>query len=150
MNCNECEAVLYLHRSFRPRRQTGRGFLVGTVFLDTALLFCAFVLATSPFVQKPGIVLKLPVASQTTGIQFNDMVLSITHNGLFFFNDELVQSDELESVLSVAVKIHPNASLILEADRAIQQWTVGKVYDAATCAGFRQIFIATQKPLVVP
>ena len=146
MNRNDCEAVLHLHRTFIPRRRTGRGFLTGIVFLDAALLFSAFVLGTSHFVLKPGIALELPVASQTGGIQFNDMVLSISRNGLFFFNDEQIQIAQLEPVLRAAIAKRPDAALILEADTTTPQATAAAVYDAAARAGFRQIFIATRNP----
>lgn len=146
MNRNDCEAVLHLHRTFIPRRRTGRGFLTGTVFLNAALLFSAFVLVTSHFVLKPGITLDLPVASQTEGIQFNDMVLSISREGLFFFNDEQVQSAQLEAVLRKAADERPGMALILEADATTPQASASAVYDAAARAGFRQIFIATRSP----
>jgi len=144
MNRNDCEAVFHLHRTFLPRRRTGRGFLTGTVFLNAALLFSAFVLATSHFVLKPGIALDLPVASQTEGIQFNDMVLSISREGLFFFNDEQVKPAELGSVLRKAAEERPGIALILEADATTPQGAATAVYDAAARAGFRQIFIAAR------
>lgn len=144
MNRNDCESVLHLHRTFLPHRRTGRGFLTGTVFLDAALLITAFVLAASPFVRKPGIALDLPVAAQVDGVRFNDTVLSISSGGLFFFNDELVRPDALEAVLRSASGKNPDATLILEADRATPQAVAASVYDAAARAGFRRIFIATQ------
>lgn len=144
MNRNNCEATLHLHRTFLPRRRTGRGFLTGTVFLDTALLFSAFVLATSHFVLKPGIKIDLPVTSQTEGIQFNDMVLSISREGLFFFNDEQVKPSDLEAVLRAAVQERPGIALILEADAVTSQTSITAIYDAAALAGFRQVFIATR------
>jgi biopolymer transport protein ExbD len=144
MNRNDCEAVLHLHRMFRPRRRTGRGFLTGAVFLDAALLIAAFVLATSPFVRQPGILVDLPVSSAGGGIRFNDMVLSIPRDGLIFFNDELVSLDRLEPALRTAAQSHPGAALILEADPSTPQSTAIAVYDAATAAGFRQVLIATQ------
>ena len=149
MNRNDCEAVFHLHRMFLPRRRTGRGFLIGTVFLDAALLFSAFILVTSHFVLKPGIMLDLPVASQTEGIQFNDMVLSISREGFFFFNDEQVKPTDLESVLRSAAQEHPGIALILEADATTSQASAASVYDAAARAGFRQVFIATHSPAPV-
>ena len=150
MNRNDCEAVLRFHRTFLPRRRTGRGFLTGTVFLDTALLFSAFVLSTAHFVQKPGIALDLPRVSQADSIQFNDMVLSISNEGLFFFNDELVRPDQLESALRVAAQAHPGIALILEADANTSQAAATSVYDAAARAGFRQVFIATRDATPAP
>ena len=144
MNRNDCEAVLYMHRAFRPRRRTGRGFLTGTVFLDAALLIVSFVLATTPFVLKPGIALDLPVANASTGIRFNDRVLKITRDGFFFFNDEQIAPTEVESAFRIALEKRPGISLIFEADASIPQATVAAVYDAAAAAGFQQIFMATQ------
>jgi biopolymer transport protein ExbD len=146
MSRNDCEAVLYLHRTFRPRRRTGRGFLVGITFLDAALLFSAFVLATSPFVLKPGICLDLPAAGQVEGIRYNDMVLAVTRDGKFFFNDELLPPAELPAALSAAAAARPGTVLILEADQTIPQATAISIYDAAAGAGFKKIFIATQNP----
>jgi biopolymer transport protein ExbD len=146
MNRNESEAILNLHRAFRPRRRTGRGFLTGTVFLDTALLVLAFILLTSPFVLKPGITLDLPTSSRSGSIRFNDMVLQITQEGLLFFNDEQVQPDRLESALRTGAEQRPDAALILEADRNLSQSDLTEIYDAAAIAGFEKIFIATQRP----
>jgi biopolymer transport protein ExbD len=144
MSRNNCEAVLHLHRLFRPRRRTGRGFLTGTVFLDAALLITAFVLATSPLVHKPGIAIDLPVAAQTDGIRFNGMVLTLPQDGRMFFNDEPVTLDRLETELADALKERPGAALILEADPALTQSTLVSIYDAAASAGIRQVFIATR------
>ena len=140
MNRNDCEAVLHLHRTFLPRRRTGRGFLTGTVFLDAALLFGAFVLATS-----------LPAVPAAVGIQYNDMVLGISREGLFFFNDEKVSKDDLQSVLAAAAQERPGIALILEADAITPQSSTAAVYDAAARAGFRKVFIATRNvPMTAP
>lgn len=139
-----CEAVLYLHRTFLPRRRTGRGFLTATVFLDAALLFTAFVLAVSPFVLKPGIELELPVARESGGIRYTDTVLSITRAGLFFFNDERVPPEQLDAVLQAAAERRPGTALILEADATTTQSVTASVIDAASRAGFTRILIATR------
>lgn len=150
MNPENCEAVLHLHRTFRPRRRTGRGFLTGTVFLDAALLFSAFILTVSPFVQKPGIALELPTAAQAGGIRSSDLTMTITHEGLVFFRDEPVDLIRLEAALSSATADRPDAALILEADRSTPQSVITAVYDAAAKAGFRQVFIATRNTTATP
>ena len=150
MSRNDCEAVLHLHRTFCPRRRTGRGFLTATVFLDAALLFVAFTLATSPFVRKPGIELQLPEAASVDGIRYNDTVLSISREGLFFFNDKLISVENLETVLAAAAQKNPDAALILEADRTVSQSTAAGVYEAAARAGFKRIFIATANTAAAP
>jgi biopolymer transport protein ExbD len=146
MNRNDCEAVLYLHRRFRPRRRTGRGFLTGTIFLDASLLITAFVLAMSPLVRKPGITVDLPAAEHSDGIRFNGMVLTIPRDGMMFFNDEPVTLDILQYELADALKEKPDATLILEADPDLSQSTLVSIYDAAAAAGFKQVFIATRSP----
>ena len=146
MNRNDCEAVLHLHRMFRPRRRTGRGFLTGTVFLDASLLITAFVLTTSPLVRKPGILIDLPTATHTEGILFNGMILTIPHDGMMFFNDEPVTLTRLESELAEALHERPDTALILEAAPNLTQSTLIAIYDAAAAAGFEKVFIATRSP----
>lgn len=146
MNRNDCEAVLRLHRTFRPRRRTGRGFLTATVFLDAALLFSAFVLATSPFVQKPGLSIDLPAAGRVEGIRYNDLVLTVTRDGMLFFNDQPVAPAGLPSALRTAAVSQPDAVLIVEADRSVPQSTTVWICDSAGQAGFKKIFIATRNP----
>jgi biopolymer transport protein ExbD len=77
------------------------------------------------------------------------MVLSISHKGLFFFNDEQIQPAQLEAVLRAAAKGRPGLALILEADATTPQASASAVYDAAALAGFRQVFIATRNPAPV-
>lgn len=142
MNRENCEAVLYLHRRFLPRRRTGRGFLTGTVFLDAALLLTAFVLALSPFVLKPGIAVELPQTAPGDGIRFNDMVLTVTPTGQMFFNDEQVQPDRLDAALHAGAEAHPGTALILQMDRSRSHTDAVTLYNAAARAGFREVFIA--------
>lgn len=144
MSRNQCEAVIHLNRVYRPRRQTGRGFLSGTVFLDAALLIVAFVLATASFVETPGIMLDLPVAGQVQGIHAGDMILSIRNDGLTFFNDQPVDPEALLPALRAGLREHPGAALILEADQTLPQSTAMAIYDAAAEAGFLHVFIATR------
>ena len=144
MSRNDCEAVIQLHRAYRPRRRTGRGFLTGTVFLDASLLLIAFVLATSPFVKKPGILLDLPRTGEAGGIRATDLVLSICNDGLYFLNDQQVAPEHLLEDLQFARKIHPDAALVLEADQSLSQSATLAVYNDAAKAGFLQIFIATR------
>jgi len=146
MKCNECEAVFYLHRHFRPRRRTGRGFLVGVTFLDAALLIVAFVLLTSPFVLKPGIRIRLPEAGAVEGVRFNHMVLSVSGEGILFFNDELLTLDEIENAFRAAREKRTDIELIIEADAVIPQEMIITIYDRARRAGIQSIFIATQPP----
>ena len=145
MNRNDCEAVLHLHRRFRPRRRTGRGFLTGTVFLDAALLIAAFVLATSPLVRKPGIAIDLPASVHTESILFSDMVLTLPRDGMMFFNDEPVTKENLKAELADALKERPGSTLILEAAPELTQADLIEIYDAAAAAGFANVFLATRR-----
>jgi biopolymer transport protein ExbD len=78
------------------------------------------------------------------------MVLSISREGFFFFNDEQVKTNDLETVLSAAAQERPGIALILEADATTPQSGIAAVYDAATRAGFRKLFIATRSPAPSP
>lgn len=147
MNRNDCEAVLHLHRTFLPRRRTGRGFLTGIVFLDAALLIAAFVLALSPFVLKPGISIDLPSAANTDSISQIHPTLRITSDGTIFFDDRMFELPGIAQALKVRVQQTGDSILILETDQTVPQAMLTAVYDAAAQAGFQKVFIATQSGL---
>jgi len=78
-----------------------------------------FVLAISFFVLKFGIAIDLPVAEYAGGIRFNDRVLKITLNGIFFFNDEQVTLFGLEDAFCTVLKKRFGIVLILEVDGSV-------------------------------
>ena len=131
-------------RRFKPTRKPAGIFTIGIVFSDAALLVLAFFLAVSPFVMQPGINIKLPASPFSGGAKFGSMILSITHGGGFYFNDERLDIPRLTEALGVAATENPQATLIIEADERVPHGDVIAAWNAALSAGISTVSIATQ------
>jgi len=131
-------------RVFKPSRRPAGIFCISVVFSDAALLVLAFFLAVSPFIMQPGINIKLPASPFTDGARFGSMVLSITRDGWFYFNDERLDVTRLSAALETVVRTHPGAPLIIEADERVPHGTVINAWNAALGAGISEISIATR------
>ena len=131
-------------RHFKPTRKPAGIFSIGIVFSDAALLALAFCLAISPFIMKPGINIKLPASPFTGGAPFGSMVLSITHGGWFYFNDERLDAPRLAEALKASASENPGAPLIIEADERVPHGTVVAAWNAALGAGISDVSMATR------
>lgn len=131
-------------RRFKPSRKPAGVFTISIAFCDAALLALAFFLAVSPFVLQPGINIRLPSSPFTGGARFGSMVLSITHGGWFYFNDERLDLTGLSAALEKASVASPGAPLIIEADERVPHGVVINAWNAALGAGISEISIATR------
>ena len=132
-------------RRFRPSRKRGGIFAVSIVFADTALTLLVFFLLTSPFVMQPGINIRLPASPFSGGARFDAMVLSVTHDGWYFFNDERCSDASLEAafrrVVEQSEQVRP---LIIEADERVSHAKLVTAWNAALAAGIKEVSIATR------
>ena len=92
---------------------------------------------------KPGINIDLPQASFSGGSLHNGVILSITHNGLFFFQDEQVNITQLEIHLNEILLKEPNFTLIIEADKKSNHSMLVQAWEVAQKVGINKITIAT-------
>ena len=138
------DQLVYLRRRFRPRARPISRLVSVAPLVNLALLLFLFYVANSRFVLQPGIVVDLPVASFESGTQIGPMVVTVSQEGLVFFNDERTTLDGLEAAFAQAVHEHPGASLVIEADGRVQHNTLVNIYNMAMAAGIRQVALATR------
>lgn len=132
-------------RRFKPSRRPAGLFGNSVVFFDTALLLLGFYLAISPFVLQPGINIQLPASPFTGGAQFDSLILSITRDGWFYFNDKHCPEENLEAELrKVVAGGDAGAPLIIEADKRVAHGAVVVAWNAALAAGIKEVSIATE------
>jgi biopolymer transport protein ExbD len=131
-------------RRFKPTRRRAGMFCIVVCFFDAALLLIAFNLVLSPLVLQPGINIRLPqTTSFSGGARFDSMILSIPRGGGYYFNDKRMGLDRLVDELKSAVKEHPDAPLIIEADEEVQWGKIVAAWDVAVEAGVKEISSAT-------
>jgi len=131
------------NRFFSPKKKYSGIWISCIIFFDAAFIFLCFYIINSPLMLKPGINIDLPKSSFSGGLIYNGVVLSITHNGLLFFQDEEVNLIQLKSSLEDICLNNPDISLIIEADKKSEHSMLVSAWEIAQKAGIKKITIAT-------
>ncbi len=140
------ERLIYLRRRYRQENRLASGLLDSGPFINVALLLFMFFVLNTPFVLQPGVRLDLPVAPFTDGMPYGALVVTVTHGGQLFFNDNRATMPGLSLAFSQAVHDSPDAVLLIAADDQVSQATLMEVYTRAMAAGFKKAYLATQPP----
>ena len=138
------DRLFHLRRRYQPRRRMDRHFMDIAPWVDVALLVMLYFMIHAPFVLRPGIELDLPVAPMTAGAPYGSPVVTISNEGLMFFNDERTTMSGLASGFQRIAETTPDAVLIIEADTRIQHLRLVEIYNMATQAGIHKVILATR------
>ena len=136
-----------VRRRFKGRYRRSVGPIEVVALLNIILLMGMFVFTGSSFVLQPGIRVQLPSAPFLDGEAYGLRVLTLTQEGLVFFNDELLDMKRLEEALSRPVA---ESALLIEADEGTPYGVLVQVYSMAVRAGIREVVLATRPLAVVP
>lgn len=120
------------------------------LFLNLLVLLFLFHLVHSKFVLQPGIRLDLPEASFSDGMTYDAMVVTVSQEGMVFFQDQRTTMEGLEESFRRAVREQKDARLILEADGRVPHRTLVGVCDMAARAGIRKVLLATRLSAAPP
>lgn len=112
--------------------------------VDVVLLILLFFMISSSYVTKPGVEISLPVSNQNDGFQMNSMVVTLTRNGLVFFNDQRITLESLPKAFDRAHIENPDLPLVIEADETVTVAVQMQVVGEATRAGIQEIALATR------
>ena len=138
------QRLCYMQRRFKPPVRMPRNLIPATALLSVMLIMLMFYVAGSRFVLQPGVIVNLPASSFDTGAPYGPMVLTISQEGMIFFNDERTTLEGLEAVFAQSAHEHPEATLVIEADGRIQQNRIVGIYNMAMAAGIKKIALATR------
>ncbi len=135
-----------LKRNFTARSRRFPPLLEPAAMVDLALLLLVFFIYSSSFVTRPGIRLTLPEAEQAEGLPLNAMVVTLTRQGMVFFNDRRTELEQLPGEFQRMHFEQPDLPLIIEADEQVSYGTITRVHQAALRAGILEVAGATRKP----
>jgi biopolymer transport protein ExbD len=133
-----------LRRRFMSRSRRFPPAVEPAAMVDVVLLILMFFMISSSYVTRPGVQISLPVSDQSQGFQMNAMVVTLTRNGLVFFNDQRLEMAELSKALQRAHIENPDLPLVIEADESVTVEVQMKVVGDATRVGIEEIALATR------
>ncbi len=112
-------------------------------FLNLGLLALMAQFFSSVFVLQPGIKVELPVSSYATGTQYGRMIVSITQEGMIFFNDERVTLDTLGHAFIEARRRNNATALTVQADYRVPYGLIARIMSIALEAEIPSVNLAS-------
>ncbi len=138
------ERMRFLQRRFMARCKPFRGPMPAVALLNLVLLVLLLVLFQSSFVLQPGVVVNLPSSPFVSGVPYSAFVVTVTQDGLVFFDDEQLTLDGLQAAFARMAFERPDSPLIIEADGRVQHSVIIRIYNMAMAVGVREILVATR------
>ena len=113
-------------------------------WINAVLLFFLFFIVNSGFVLQPGISVDLPSAPMVGGASYGSPVVTVSQEGLIFFNDERTTMDGLSTLFTAMPEDQKSASLVIEADGKVSHERLVQIYTMALKAGVKRVVLATR------
>lgn len=129
---------------FRRNLTIARGLLDMTPLIDVVLLLLIFFMLSSSFVFSPGVKVDLPEYSSSESLKKSDLVVTITEEGLYLYNDNVILPRELKNRFRQAASENPNARLIIKAANRVAHGVVVRIMLMAKDAGLENQAFATR------
>lgn len=131
-------------RRYRPRQRLFNNPLGLMPLVNLALLIMLFMLLHASFVRQPSSAVQLPNAAFLNGAPYGLMVVTLTQEGLVFFDDERMAFDDLATAFCKAVRDRKATAITIEADIRVPYGVILRVMNMATAAGLQQVNLATR------
>jgi biopolymer transport protein TolR len=118
-----------------------------TPFVDVMLVLLVIFMVTAPMMVQ-GQNVELPRAEgMALKMDENQMILSVTHEGLYFINETPIAEEQLESKLVAIAANNPNQQVFVKADGKVPYERVAQLIGAAKKAGIPRVGLVTQPEL---
>ncbi len=138
------DQLSFIKRRYRSRLRYSRGIISAVPLADIILVIILFMVINSWYVVKPAVTVNLPEAPFVSGVSPGAMVLTLSREGLIFFNDERITLEGLQRGFVRAARDNPGTPLVIEADNRVRHGTIVRIYNMALEAGFEEVAIATR------
>jgi biopolymer transport protein ExbD len=114
--------------------------MIDTMFF----LLVFFMIATLSMTIQHGMPVSLPTAESSTNTIAEHVSLTLTREGLLYYNREVITLQELEMRLANLRQSSSDPSLLINADEQVPHGRVIKVMDLIRLSGITSMGIATQ------
>jgi biopolymer transport protein ExbD len=114
--------------------------MIDTMFF----LLVFFMIATLAMTLQRGMPVNLPTASSTTDKVKEQVSLTLTEDGILYYNKEPIDLHELQPRLSAILQTDPEPTVVINADEQISHGRVIEVMDHVRLSGISNMAIATK------
>jgi biopolymer transport protein ExbD len=115
-----------------------------TSLTDIVMLLLIFFLLSSSFIAEPSIKIELPDAESGDPKTEQSISLTLTEKGALYFNGAPIRLEELKGMLATQLKVQPDRTVQIRADREVKLQETVRVIDIAKSAGVTRFMIATE------
>jgi biopolymer transport protein ExbD len=115
-----------------------------TSLIDVVFLLLIFFVVTSTFLERPGLDLSLPAASQEEVARRDEVTIELDADGGTWLQGRPVTADALEAEIGSALAAGGGDRVVLEADERVPHGRVVAAMDAARRAGATGLVVATR------
>jgi biopolymer transport protein ExbD len=129
---------------FKRNVNIAKGLMDMTPLIDVVLLLLIFFMLSSSFVFNPGVKVDLPEYTSSESLEKSDIVVTITKELLYLYNDNSIMFKELRRKLREAALENRNARLIIKAAKEVPHGDVVRLMVMAKEAGIENQAFATR------
>ena len=131
--------------TFKSYSRIAKGRIDPAPMVDVVFLLLIFIILSSPFVLQTGHkAVELPTDSHPTGASFQNLVVTVSRDNLYFFREQPIGLDGLRLAFEKAARESRDSVLVIKADRQVTVQTVLKIWSMALDAGISVVNFATR------
>ncbi len=132
-----------LNKLQTPKLDTGTAEIGMAPLVDVVFLLLIFFMVTTVFPENEGLVIDKPGSENTTKVANENIVIKIDKQGTLYFRNKQVVLDDIKRLLIDEIQLHPQAAVIIHADKQSTTETLIKVIDTAKSGGATKVGVAT-------
>lgn len=130
-----------------PRPRPGKPEIVMAPLVDIVFLLLIFFMVTTVFPEHSGLKIEKPKSSQTALLDSKQILIDVDQTGAVFYRKRRVEVRDLVPIVREALRLNPDARVLITADRRSSVESLIAVMDAGRRGGAERIGIATdEKP----
>jgi biopolymer transport protein ExbD len=122
-----------------------RGQLDAAPIAGILFVLVLFLVLSSYLVSTPGVRIELPEAKDLPGTDHPTLVVAVDRNGLFYYENQVIQPAALQLRLQEDVKRFAGpVTLVVQADKAVSYEVIVGLGRLARAAGLHEALLATR------